>query len=280
MRQIHFHYTRVILRFLTLITVLSIVLFSMQLKSQDISTIREIYDYNISDVFHYDYEGGDGTNAEFRITNIEILDKYYSPDNSILYYVRDIAKKTRSSWEPEWEYSYYIDTFSYANLDSLINEGDIDTVFTRSNLYNGRLINQYLEGNGNYNSSSDYVVGCGLASWYYSSVGGGISESHLVYYQKGSEVWGQKLQVGIIDNDFQDKQILIYPNPASTVINVEFNEPVAGYVLVYSISGKFIKKIELRPELRTIDISNFKPDSYLFKFYLPDNIIFKKIIKK
>ncbi len=250
------------------------------LISQDISTRGEIYNFDINDIFHHEYIGGDGTNGERVITNIEIIDKYYSSDSNIVYYIRDFMRKTISSWNPVWTYTYRIDTIQYANLDLLIQEGEIDTVYSNTNLYNGRLINQFEHDDGDVYYISRYVVGCGVAEWYSFNSSGGESSDYLVYYRKGSEVWGQPLIVDIGENKSKDSELLIYPNPASNTINIEYDKLINGHIEIYSINGTYIEKIELKPESKNIDISKLNMGSYIFKFCFTDKMIYKKIIKK
>ena len=93
---------------------LSIFVLSTGLKSQSILTIGEIYDYELGDIFHIEHIDT-GAGFEFHsITNIEILDKYYSQDNDTLFYVRDIAYKSIYGPPPSgWNYDYYTDIIFY-----------------------------------------------------------------------------------------------------------------------------------------------------------------------
>jgi hypothetical protein len=249
-------------------------------KSQGISTVREIYDFEINDIFHHEYTGGNGTDGETIISNIEIIDKYYSTDNNTVYYVIDCAKKSISSWNPEWTYAFYVDTINYTNLDSLISMGEIDTVYSDIDLYHGRLINQYEENDGNYHLVSKYVVGCGNAEWYSFNAGGGESSDYLVYYKKGSEEWGQPLLVDVSNYKADNLDLTIYPNPTTTSINCKYEKPFNGWVNIYSTQGVLIKKQDLQPELRTIDVSFLNPGIYILIFELNDKTYYKKIIKE
>jgi len=276
-------YLQINREFINLFSVGLFVLISLtvnSLKSQNISTVGEIYDFEINDIFHHEYRGGDGTNGETIITNIEIIDKYYSTDNNTVYYIVDFAKKSISSWNPEWTYTYCIDTINYTNLDSLINFGEIDTVYSNGNLYHGRLINVFEENDGNYHLVSKYVIGCGNAEWYSFSAAGGESSDYLVYYKKGSEVWGQPLTVDVSNHKAVDFELTIYPNPSTTSITFKYEKSLNGYVDIYSAQGVFIKKQDLQPELKTLDISYLNPGIYILIFVLNDKTYYKKIIKE
>ena len=250
------------------------------LLAQDISTIGEIYDFEVNDIFHHEFYGGSGMYGVRWITNIEIIDKYYSVDSNSVYYVIDYARKVISSENPFWIYTYGVDTMHYSNIDSLINGGEIDAVYSNNNLYNGRLINEYEYDDGDVYYNTKYVVGCGSAYWYSINSGGGESSDYLVYYKKGSEIWGQPLIVDIEDYESKDYELLIYPNPASSTVYIEASKPIKGHVEIYSMKGIYIDKVELKAELKNIDISKLNTGSYILKFCLTDRMIYKKIIKK
>lgn len=277
------NYLQINRKFFYLFSVGLILLISLTpntLKSQGISTVREIYDFEINDIFHHEYRGGNGTDGERIISNIEIINKYYSTDSNTVYYVIDCAKKSISSWNPEWTYAFYVDTINYTNLDSLISMGEIDTVYSDINQYHGRLINQWEVNDGNYHLVSKYVVGCGNAEWYSFNAGGGESSDYLVYYKKGTEEWGYPLLVDVSNYKADNLDLTIYPNPTTTSITCKYEKPFNGWVKIYSTQGVLIKKQDLQPELRTIDISYLNPGIYILIFELNDKTFFKKIIKE
>lgn len=252
----------------------------IDLKSQDISTVGEIYNYEINDIFHHEFHGGNGSEGETWITNIEIINKYYSQDSTTLFYVRDVDRKVISSWNPNWTYSYFIDTVSYVNLDSLIESGDIDTVYSDSDYYNGRLINVNTYNDEYTYNYSKYVNGCGSAEWYSYNSSGGESEANLVYYKKGSEEWGQPLIVGFNNFESEDREILIFPNPAKTSIQIEADFESISVVSVYSVHGKFIDIFELDQKTTILDISKLNPSIYILEFKLENQNIYKRLIKQ
>ena len=70
-----------------LVTLLIIALTPLKTVSQEISTVGEIYDYEIGDIFHFDLFCWGCVIDE---TKIQIINKYYSQNNDTLYYTRDI----------------------------------------------------------------------------------------------------------------------------------------------------------------------------------------------
>ena len=168
--------------------------------SQEISTTGEIYDFETGDIFHF----GESTSSTYKISNIEILNKYYSVDHDTVYYVRKINAKRNSQENPSWIFENYIDTVNYFNLDSLVNQGDINTVYSTEELYNNRLINfKYYSGPG-YEYSYRFVAGCGVARYHYYGWDGSTSwemADKLVYFKKGDEIWGLPNPVSVSETN-------------------------------------------------------------------------------
>jgi hypothetical protein len=133
------------------------------LISQNTSTVGEIHDFEVGDLFHFNKSAGDlnGWSGMWSVKNIEILDKYYSSNTDTLYYVRDIDYKIVYYPENEMTYSYYIDTILITNLNSALQA---DSVYTNINLYNGRTINFVDLSYSNALWTMKYVNGCGRTS--------------------------------------------------------------------------------------------------------------------
>ncbi|MBI9054286.1 MAG: choice-of-anchor J domain-containing protein [Bacteroidales bacterium] len=58
----------------------------------------------------------------------------------------------------------------------------------------------------------------------------------------------------------EKKDIYLYPNPASTYVNIAANK--TGKAYIYNETGVVVKEIELTQEIKVIDISNLKPGIY------------------
>ncbi len=257
-----------------------------ELKSQEISTNRAIYDYEVGDIFHYYsdfmypwFEGWED------ITNIEIIEKYYNAQNDTLKYIRNIQYKKRECDSPgnygPWTYEYYIDTIGYSDLDSLVNDGLIDIVYSVPSLYNGRIINEAEFDSPNYHHYFNrYVVGCGLALSDVFDYG--FSSTHnirLKYYKKGNEEGGEPLPVSIDEKGIEDK-LLIFPNPCESRLNIQNSSQIEGYVDIYSIFGNKIKELNIENNLSTFELSFLNPGIYILDLNFNGYRIKRKIIKK
>lgn len=120
----------------------------------------------------------------------------------------------RSSFDINWTYDYYIDTVYYGQLDSLINSGQIDTVYSDDELYNGRLINYVQDTVNNNTHIRKYVEECGLAleRYYNLSLITGSYVEELFYFKKGDEEWGSPMYVSVEELTITHN-ISIYPTP-------------------------------------------------------------------
>ena len=250
----------------------------INLKSQDISTVGEIYNFEIGDIFHFDFYGNGPGYGMSSVTNIEIVDFYYSQNSDTIYYIRDIDYKESSSENPQTTYEYYIDTIFYTNLDSLIHSGFIDSVYINENLYNGRTINHVSYGNED-TWTLNFVNGCGQVETNFTSWGQTItSEDKLVFYKKGEEEWGTPMPVSVVNINAID--IKVYPNPARDFITIRSNDLINNTLTITSLAGNEIKTIELITNLTSIDISTLNSGVYLISIKKDQHIYYKKFMKK
>ena len=89
-----------------------------------------------------------------------------------------------------------------------------------------------------------------------------------------------EVALGVKNNDFKNS-ISLYPNPASTVINIEnkSNEEIKS-VSIYSITGALVKQINNAQEIKTISISELQSGMYFVKMQVGNQVVNNKIIKK
>lgn len=255
-------------------------IFSTGLKSQSISTRAEVYDYEIGDIFHFNYSGYIASWHDYAITNIEILDKFYFQD-TVLNYIRDIEVKSSNSDDPEWTFEYYIDTLTIYSPNSLINGGLIDSTGVNQDLYNGRLINYNSVGPPEIIENKRYVVGCGNAfeDWYeWGGYSGQTTE--LVYYKKGNEEWGTPIPVSIDNFQADNHDLILYPNPAKSNLKILTKDFEKIYFEIYNISGDLIMNKDIIGGTRTIDISQLKNGLYVVGIKMNERIVYRKLIKE
>lgn len=250
-----------------------------KLKSQDISTVGEIYDFEVGDIFHYTK---DYYHYEYYKYIYEITDKYYSTNYDTLYYVRSYERAKQYTGDTSWIYSTGEQTLVYIDLDSLINGGEINHVYSGPLWYNGRIINS------NEVCEDEVIVfveGCGLA-WDFLMICGTmefIHEFRLKYYKKGDEEWGTPINLlTTINPSKNDLEISIYPNPTSNTLLIDLKKTSEFETIkFFNITGELVKTQMLKSDnLNSIDISQLEEGTYVIELYSSDNKIHKKIIKR
>ena len=73
-----------------------------------------------------------------------------------------------------------------------------------------------------------------------------------------------------VDNELQ-KQLSIYPNPSSEIVNIKkLENTLITHLIIYDLKGSVVKK-EKGNDLRKVDISNLKQGIYLLKVISSEN---------
>ncbi|MDD3876856.1 MAG: T9SS type A sorting domain-containing protein [Bacteroidales bacterium] len=130
-----------------------------------------------------------------------------------------------------------------------------------------------------------YIEGCGGPYTYFADWMGAVTEYTLVYYQKGSEVWGNPLapncqtlsgissNVNNIQNDVQ-----IFPNPASSDIKVIAKN--IDKIDIINISGQLVKSIKFsgNENEANLSLSFLEKGFYFVWVYSTDYDCIKKLI--
>jgi len=255
------------------------------INAQTISTNSEIYDFQIGDIFQYELIASEPSSGSHVYTNIEIMGKYYSASQDALYYIRSFATHENHSWAPYWVFSKKTDTIFYTNLDSLIHSGNIDTVFTDTVL-SGRKVNRWSSYGPSSNELGIFVEGLGQTYYHFVQTSPNTDwENRLIYYKKGSEVWGTPIPLSVSQPTNPLSLLKIFPNPSRGVINLSFEQsPTEDYQLsIYSVSGKLVKQQQLTAfgnEYR-VDISSFKAGVYFVRLKSDGELVFSsKFIKQ
>ncbi len=247
--------------------------------SQNYSTRGEIYDYEVGDVFHYIEDAYAGGGGYYKVTNIEITDKYYSPDNDTVYYQQYVEILLDESWPPGAQYDYYSETIKYSNLDSYFIADSISA----GAMYNGRKLSWLLMNNPPYlQHFMKYVEGCGYAYRYWNEISlpSSTFEFRLVYFKKGDEEWGTpQIVVGLEENIRDEIEVWVYPNPARDVVNITSLEELKVLeVRIYDQLGRQV--LLTKSEINVIDISGLNTGMHYLQIKMEEGIVSKKLIVK
>jgi len=263
-----------------ILSFLLMVFFTQSSICQEISTIGEIYDFEIGDKFHYEEFGlyGWGVSGFMKKTIDTIIDKYYSSNGIMVYYetYRQVAEI--SEWDPYWTYDTTIFVQSYSHVDSLINDGNIDTVYTNPILYNDRIINYKKYGIVEV-IKIKWVEGCGL-TWHYwdDPEWGNNIESNLVYYKKGEEEWGTPVIIlNTEENLFKSVELVLYPNPARDKFHIKHLPHIKILQInIYNQVGEMV--ISCSDYEDGMNISRLTPGLYIVEIVTNESRIKEKLI--
>lgn len=82
-----------------------------------------------------------------------------------------------------------------------------------------------------------------------------------------------------IRSDTYKNHIEIYPNPASTELNIELPDENKDYTLsIYDLNGRKLGTHSLLQKNSKIDVKNYQPGIYVLKFAHKNNVEVQRII--
>ena len=76
-------------------------------------------------------------------------------------------------------------------------------------------------------------------------------------------------------SEVADGEVNVYPNPATTVINIDNAE--GAQISVYDLSGRMVSNVESASANQTIDASNLAKGMYIVRIANGNNVITKKV---
>ena len=175
------------------------------------------------------------------------------------------------------------DGFSEDQFQSLLNGEELamlyqgnfgdgsDNVTANALFLQGFMNNLFQGGNGdgfaNLLSSNNYLSGL-LLALYNGGKGDGFASNNL----------NTALTLDIIEQLIK-MDVLLYPNPASHIVNIKPNEGILiTFIELYDISGKKVN-VNLSNE-NTINVNNLSDGVYLLNIYSEDGAVTKKLIVK
>ncbi len=272
--------------FFTLGTIIILVTTSLIVHAQS-PTIRQIFDFEINDEFHYNVTHYGNVPPEG--TRNKIIGKYYSTNLDTLFYIRqnnDYRTTFNPSPTPHLNYIFnnFIDTIAYTNLDSSIQyfilqqfyQTNYTTTFftdtTPSYCQDSIIGANSMTGSFEPNIiSQSYSKKLGIVDYrFYASSYIPIvdDEAMLVYYKKSYISCGTPDTVGLsirkIDNIMK---LTIYPNPTSQNLNISLlaNNQYIKEIRIYNLQFKGILNRPINAKQSTIDVSKFAKGVYIIE---------------
>ncbi len=238
-------------------------------------TVREVYDFEIGDEFHYSVEY---LNTPPCGKRVKIVDKFYSANQEILYYSKQYTSYTSrvdySSSPPHLENTFVtgLESVSYTQLDSFINHTRIidscnffhDTTFYKTDFYSVKVYSYTsclgccFEG-----TEKQEEFGKGIGRSYYRLAQAAHwreDRERLFYYKKGNYYFGNPSLVSVEKIENENAPISVYPNPTSDVLFFD-NIQRKIYVQLNDIYGKSVLKSDLN-EREVLETKNIPVGVY------------------
>jgi len=286
------------------IFLLLITFFTSICYSQEILTIREVFDFEINDEFHYEILRRFSSSPEGE--RILVTDKYFSKDSNMITYEfsRD-GYNTRYEDEPEphLEYSFLNDKkiVSYSALDSsffyLQPDLRFDTIakynevfsYDSTYYYSSELCNTLINGifitEGDFEPIqilSEYGEGIGLTEeWVVDITTGseGKEGKKLIYYYKTNKSCGTPDLTSVESK--KSKHFTLFPNPAYDKINLNINDIYQreAEIQILSIKGIIIQTLIINNTRIILDLSNYASGIYFIRVLSGNNCSYEKVFK-
>ncbi len=259
---------------------------------QDLMTVREVFDFEVGDVFHSRGEADDQTQNAERIT---IKDKYYSPSGDTLFYVQfhDSYLTTLVDDAPYLEYHYFkqTDTVFYTDLDTTLVFYDTGCQTDFSYYYSKDLCDSLINSCTKFTApeSEDEMVsnryGRGLGKVYNFKLDAEtqsiLEKDYLFYYKKGSGYCGiPDTTVSVGEHYSPEFEIVLFPNPTHRYLNVQYDKAnlTIEAIQLFDLSGRALNIIHHDDQ---IDLGNLPKGIYFIHLKSEDGqTITRKVIKK
>lgn len=238
-------------------------------------TVREVFDFNINDIFIYRiYE------YNFRLGFLDtlfekrtILQKQAFSADSIVY----LIKKESFYKSAANKLIVKMDTLVVRDLDSsavykikttnpyIFME---DKCATLSNS-NRRIYGRALGSDRIVDLCSGYYVGAGLGLYSSYSCNFSPDNKNLIYFKKGTEIWGSLINfpTSLFTPSLPDFKITLYPNPTTDRLTIE-SETLFDDIKITSLEGKTVYEEKTLNALQhSIKLNNMPNGLYFLELY-------------
>lgn len=282
------------------------------------ATFGDIYNFDIGDEFEY-YNFCSDAFGHFTppgYTYYKIISKWNNLAMDSVFYEREVRTKTfqpNPTPPPLYNevFTYTTDTVSYTNLSTpLYTEVPEQNTIQHLIPYNyfgvyffgsdtaqffGRPV--YGEIGGFYDVIDSCIqfnnfepifyhekiatgLGKTLSSSDFRSHGNNYCESSLIWYHKGSEIFGNYVSVITgIENPNNQNAVVIYPNPSRNQCSLMLDPKSYNSIELFSAKGEKLKVWNKPGTITVVDLSEFSAGAYFFSIKGPAGILVKKIIK-
>lgn len=263
------------------ICILLLLFFTLNVHANDTLTRAQVYNFNVGDTFDYlnyssvSWQGvSNSTTTSTSYSRYVIANIYYSLDSSIKYIVRvnvfplsnsldTLVIQNLSEYEISWDSTMYYGYHSTITIDS-------------ASRFNGRILDSFYVLDGPECQEVVSVNDIGMVYYdYYLGPCGMCPEiiynsTTLIYYDKGSEIWGTPYyyfptRVDTLDSSHGNFILLPTINNGAFSVNIADVGLLPVTLMVNDMSGKKTDEIKLTNLSNNINIGSHSPGVYIWK---------------
>ncbi len=278
---------------------LSLALLCLSLNAQDSLRVRDVFDFEVGDKFHYrtslDPQAG-------LIINQEILGKWSSPGGDTIFYERLALAKEVSL--PGTPINGGEDLIFYTHLDDFIVHTifgpepclDYDSSECRYEVevadfcgHTSNLIRRVTNVDGVGENSYTYAYARGLGDieyrWFSDNAPGAPSELWMIYFKKGTEECGTPDDILLDTKEVyrsQESVFTVAPNPVVGELWIQTKSSGTGFanLRLYQIDGSMLNQWPRHNLSESINLTDLPKGLYLLQIESDQGWTTQKLIKK
>ena len=124
-----------------------------------------------------------------------------------------------------------------------------------------------------------FADGIGTTAQFINPCGVTVDAVGSVFISDATNHRIRKITNSLSTADYNQNQVLIYPNPVSSIINIDLGDSIASKVILFDMNGR-VMQTENIVNSSGIEISNLANGMYLMQITTDKGVVYKKIVKK
>ena len=124
-----------------------------------------------------------------------------------------------------------------------------------------------------------FADGIGTTAQFINPCGVTVDAVGSVFISDATNHRIRKITNSLSTADYNQNQVLIYPNPVSSIINIDLGDSIASKVILFDMNGR-VMQTENIVNSSGIEISNLANGMYLMQITTDKGVVSKKIVKK
>ena len=126
-----------------------------------------------------------------------------------------------------------------------------------------------------------FADGTGTAAKFNEPAGISVATDGTIFVADRMNFRIRKITNTLATTNFQlENQVSLYPNPASTLINIELEDITASKVTILDMNGRKLQSVNILDKKTAINISNLISGIYLMQITTDKGMVTKKIVKQ